>query len=137
MRVVAWVCCWLAACAGSPAPFVESPESCERARVPVRLVFEPALPAERRLHYSHECGEHRVVATGSAAIDLMLPEGPVVFGLEIAGTTRELAVLVRAGMAPVVWDWCGLATGGRLGAPVRALSRRFPIRAMAPEPAAR
>jgi hypothetical protein len=98
------VCGLLAACAGpAPPPIVGSPERCELARVPVRLVFEPALPPERRLHYSHECGERRDVATGSAAADLMLPEGPVVFVLEVAGTTRELAVHVRAGMAPVVW----------------------------------
>jgi hypothetical protein len=104
VRAVAFACCWLGACAGAtPSPFVESPEHCELARLPVRLVFEPALPAARRLHYSHECGEHRYVASGSAAVDLMLPEGPVVFVLEVAGTTRELAVHVRAGMAPVVW----------------------------------
>lgn len=89
--------------AGCKAPS-EPPAPAANARVLVHIDFEPALPAPAELHYAHECGESGRVMTACAAVELSLPQGPVVFSLVLHGERRELALRVQPAMLPVVWN---------------------------------
>jgi hypothetical protein len=100
----------LAGCAAPAAGAVDgagpraapaAPDAAER--LPVRVEFEPPLRAPGELRYACESGFAGVVAAPPTGVDLRLPSGPATFTLVADGATRELAVAVAPGMAPVRW----------------------------------
>lgn len=72
-------------------------------RLPVRVEFEPPLRAPGEVRYACESGFGGVVAAPPSGVDLRLPSGPATLTLVADGATRELALAVAPGMAPVRW----------------------------------
>lgn len=94
-----------AACAGPPAAArVAAAGASPAAGLPLRVVFAPPLLAPARFELAHECGLELAGIAAPTGVALALPPGPAVLRLHAGGRVEELAVVVRAGAAEVVWE---------------------------------
>lgn len=99
-----WAALVMASGLGCASPAVGPIAPPAAAWQPLRLHFEPPLPAPARLAWRHEAGIVGECTTACTGVDLSLPEGPVALMLHTAAGRREWVVRILGGESEVVWQ---------------------------------